>query len=168
MLDQLINLLIGIVGGIISGVMVTLYYRHMDEKRDLLRYFRDFQAYIQQFIATCTIDEMEDFTKKVMPPKQFDWVRPSAQESKIINDALWKITEISDLLGKRKQELLSIAEGRENRSEVDCETEYWYKINRVNLELLGMRHDIYGLGNPLYRESYERFLQEQQEKRSEE
>ena len=168
MLNQLINLLIGIIGGIISGVVVALYYRHIDEKRDLLRYFGDFQAYIRQFIAAHSIDEMEDFSEKVLPPKQFDWIKPSEQENKIINDAILKITEISDLLGQRKLELQSISENHGNRSEVDCETEYLHKIISARIELFGMIHDINSLGNPLYRENYERFLQEQQEKHSEE
>ena len=67
MRDQFINLVIGILGGIISGVMVTLYYRRMDEKRDLLRYFDNFQAYIRQFIASHTIEEMEDFSERILP-----------------------------------------------------------------------------------------------------
>lgn len=168
MRDPFINLVIGILGGIISGVMVTLYYRRMDEKRDLLRYFDNFQAYIRQFIASHTIEEMEDFSERILPPKQFDWIKPSEQENKIISDAILKITEISDLLGKRKLELQSIAEGCGDRSEVDCEAEYWYKITNIRIELFGMIHDINSLGNPQYRKYYESFLEEQEEKQSEE
>lgn len=147
MRDQFINLVIGILGGIISGVMVTLYYRRMDEKRDLLRYFDNFQAYIRQFIASHTIEEMEDFSERILPPKQFDWIKPSEQENKIISDAILKITEISDLLGKRKLELQSIAEGCGDRSEVDCEAEYWYKITNISMwTITALCHD---LGYPL-------------------
>lgn len=83
-MDQLINLLVGILGGIISGVMVTLYYRRMDEKRDLLKYFAEFRFYIHQVLRFGNLDDAYQFLQTTMMPLHFDWIKLSKKDETII------------------------------------------------------------------------------------
>lgn len=83
-MDQLINLLVGILGGIISGVMVTLYYRRMDEKRDLLKYFAEFRFYIRQVLRFDNLDDAYQFLQTTMMPLHFDWIKLSKKDETII------------------------------------------------------------------------------------
>lgn len=86
-MDQLINLLVGILGGIISGVMVTLYYRRMDEKRDLLKYFAEFRFYIRQVLRFDNLDDAYQFLQTTMMPLHFDWLKLSEKDDTVIQRA---------------------------------------------------------------------------------
>lgn len=94
MLDQFINLLVGILGGIISGVMVTLYYRRMDEKRDLQKYFAEFRFYVHQVLMFNNLDDAYQFLQTTMTPLHFDWIELSEKDDTIIQRAHTAFGEI--------------------------------------------------------------------------
>ncbi len=126
MRDQLINLLIGVV----SSLIVTLYYRHKDMERDLLRYFEELRLYIQQLLAAA---DLKEFFMHSAPPRQYTWLKPSDEEQETISTVLKHVKKIDELVSRAatKQD----------------ETDYSYQVSERLLELGRMQPAIAALAN---------------------
>lgn len=155
LLDQFISLIVGVISGIISGVMVTIYYRRKDEQRELMKYFMDFRLYFQQLLAT-DFDKMQDFFLNTAPPTQFDWIRPSEAEQKIIEEALSKISELQDLVTEQSVEQLKMQLGH-----IESATDYTEQASMMYAQLLQMQKKVIGLGNPMWQETCDRVKNKQ-------
>lgn len=153
--DQFTSLIVGVISGIISGVMVTIYYRRKDEQRELMKYFMDFRLYLQQLLAT-DFDKMQDFFLNTAPPTQFDWIRPSEAEQKIIDETMLKISELDSLVSEQASE-----HTQNERKHTKSNEDYIYKISVVRVQLHQMQKKVIGLGNPMWQETCNRVKNKQ-------
>lgn len=148
-----VEILIGIISGLISSCVITEIYRRIDEKRDRYEYLNELMRFSYAFQKSVfyigcddmsddyVLDISEDISKNMLPIKK-QWVNLTMKEEKVCNDFIdfyrdtdAKITKCKlDIIQKQKGKKEYISEVEKDKLELSHDIsikamDYWSKIS---------------------------------------
>lgn len=142
--------LVGLVSGIVSSLLVTMYYRYKDSERDRQKYFTSLRRYTSELIAISTkdIEAIRHFYFTNERPPIYKWVRLKRDEWKIVYQLDDKLNQLGDVLISYIEDDARLIE-----NELERKVKYDGKIAVIITEIRLLRlEDILPLGNKILTE----------------
>lgn len=150
-LELIYSFIIGIASGIVSSVLVTVFYRMKDSEKERQAYFANLRAYMSKMLIPepGNIAEMIDFYCSNELPTIFWWIRLKKSEYKIVAEASEKILNLQELISQYSEEQLKLVEESKPQEDIDevLAEKYLPKIAFARAEILVVSLEVKSLGN---------------------
>lgn len=144
------SFIIGVASGIISGIIVTVIYRIIDQERERQKYFADIRSYIKHLmnIDTSDLNAFSTYWLCNEFPTKYKWIHLKNNEVKIVQDLKLKIQGISEMMVDYFKDKSSMLEQDKNDQIIDAEliNKYTPELMTIMAEIKNMVKDIFSLG----------------------
>lgn len=160
--ELIFSFVIGIASGIVSSVMVTVFYRIKDGEKDRQAFFSTVKEYIGGLIAIPAddIEAMSAFYSSHEYPRIFKWIRLTKDEHTILDKLDDRISELQDVIVNyyleastvydpilAQQEAPMPSEATINAFNDSLKEKYHTDIVLARTRIIVMRAEIDSLGN---------------------
>lgn len=145
------NLFLGIVSGIVSSLIVTAFYRKIDQEKDRQQYFFSLRLYISQLlkIKYNDIKTLDSFLSINEFPVVFKWIKLNYEEAENVKKIYDICTLIESTVTDYKLEEMDLIEKSLDQQEIESTlyVKYITKLLNYLTDLRMMHILINSLGN---------------------
>lgn len=145
------NFVIGIASGIVSSVLVTIFYRIKDGEKERQEFFTHFRMYFWGLsnITSTDIDSLADYLSTHELPSVYKWIHLKKDEWILVTDLSIKVMNLNELICAYSEEKYRLAEQNKSEEDIDyiLKTKYLHKIIHAKIEILAENTKIQLLGN---------------------
>lgn len=149
------SFIVGIASGIVSSVLVTVFYRIKDGEKDRQTFFLAVNEYVGGLISISTddMDAMSAFISSHQLPRIFKWIRLTKAENIVILELYERVSDLQDVLMGYYESTSEIYDQVLNNSISPEESiaalkeKYLPQIISARVFILGMRVKVQSLGN---------------------
>lgn len=149
--EILYSFIIGIASGIVSSVIVTIYYRIKDGEKERQNYFTNLRLYFAGLasITATEVDALSEYISTHELPKTFKWIHLKKSEWIIIANLSEKVMHLNESVCTYVEEKYKLIEQKKSEDEIDyiLGTTYLPQIVHAKALILKESIAIQSLGN---------------------